>query len=146
MNLLQYIITCFVIFLIWSHEQTDDEKFKTQILFKKTVSSLQSIWICMIMKLSIFCSCAWSLTVLQLRNLISSRFQFKNLSVQWCFYLCINTYFADIFILFSDLSQHSAHWIWHLLTVNLSLLCCNCSLFCICLQDLTTSSFISDCL
>ena len=40
MNLLQCIMTCFIIFLIWSHKQTDDEKLKTQILFRKTTNSL----------------------------------------------------------------------------------------------------------
>ena len=145
-NLLQCTMTCFIVFLIRLHRQTDDEKLRTQILFRKTASSLQLIWICMIMKLSIFCSCAWSLTVLWLKNLTSSKFQFENLSVQQHFHLCINACFADTFILFSDLSQHSAHWIWHLFVIDLNLLCHNCSLFCICLQNLTTSSFISDCL
>ena len=146
MNLLQCTMTCFTVFLIWSHEQTDDEKLRTQILFRKTTSSLQSVWICMIMKLSVFCSCAWSLIVLQLKDLTSSKFQFESLLVQQHFHLCINACFTDIFTFFSDLSQCSAHWIWHSLTVDLNLLCCNCSLFCICLQDLTTNSFISDCL
>ena len=145
-NLLQCTMTCFTVSLIWLHRQTDDEKFKTWILFRKTASSLQSVQICMIMKLFIFCSCAWSLTVLWLKDSASSRFQFKNLSVQQCFYLCINACFTDIFTLSSDLSQHSAHWIWCLLTVNLNLLYHNYSLFCICLQDLTISSFIFDCL
>ena len=40
MNLLQCTMTCFTVFLIWLHEQTDDEKFKTWVLFRKTASSL----------------------------------------------------------------------------------------------------------
>ena len=80
-NLLQCTITCFAVFLIWSHEQTDDEKSETQILFRKTTSSLWSIWICVIMKLSIFYNCAWSLTILWLRDLTSSKFQSEDLSV-----------------------------------------------------------------
>ena len=99
-NLLQCTIICFTVFLTWSHRQTDDEKLKTWVLFRKTASSLQLIWIYMIMKFFVFCSCAWSLTVLWLRNLTLSKFQFRNLLIQWYFYLCINACFADTFIFF----------------------------------------------
>ena len=145
-NLLQCTMTCFAVFLAWSHRQTDDEKSRTQTLFRKTASSLQSVQICMIMKLFVFCSCAWSLTVLWLKDLISSKFQFRNLSVQQHFHLCNNACSADTFTFSSNLNQHSAYWIWHSLIVDLSLLCHNCSLFWIYLQDLMTSFFISDCL
>ena len=74
MNLLQCTMTCFVIFLIWSHKQINDEKSEIQILFKKTASSLQLMQICIIMKFFIFCNCVWSLTILQLKNLTSSKF------------------------------------------------------------------------
>ena len=63
-NLLQCVITCSAVSLTWSHKQTDDEKFRTQILFRKAASSLWLIWICVIIKLSVFCSCACSLTAL----------------------------------------------------------------------------------
>ena len=43
MNLLQCTMTCFAVSLIWSHEHTDDEKSKMQVLFRKTASSLQSV-------------------------------------------------------------------------------------------------------
>ncbi len=96
MNLSQCIIMCFTVFLIWSHEQTDDKKLRTWALFRKIMNSLWFIWICMIIKLSIFCSCAWNLIILWLKNLIFSKFHFKNLLIQQCFHLCISACFADI--------------------------------------------------
>ena len=80
-NLLQCIMTCFVIFLIWSHRQTDDEKLRIWVLFRKIASLLWLIWICMIMKFSVFCSCIWSLTVLQLRSSTLSKFQLESLLI-----------------------------------------------------------------
>ena len=41
--LLQCIMTCFIIFLISLHRQTDDEKLRTWVLFRKTTSLLQSM-------------------------------------------------------------------------------------------------------
>ncbi len=108
-NLLQCAITCSAVSLIWSHEQTDNEKPRTWVLFRKAASLLQLIWICMIIKLSVFCSCTCSLTAFWLRNLISRKFYLRDLSVQQCFYLCSNAWSANTFILFSNLSQCSAH-------------------------------------
>src|SRR5437667_9086721 len=83
------------------------------------------------MELSVFCSCAWSLTVLWLGGPTPSKFQPGGLSVQRRFHLCINACSADTFTLSSGLSQCSAHWVWRSPTVGLGLLCRNCSLFCI---------------
>ena len=109
MNLLQCIITCFAVFLTCLHEQIEEEKFCICLLFRKVTSLLWSVWICVIMKLSVFCNCAWSLTALWLKSLILSKFQLKNLSVHQYFYLYIKTWSAIIFIFSLNLSQNSAH-------------------------------------
>jgi hypothetical protein len=132
-------MTCFAVSLIWSHRQINERKFKTQVLFRKTASLLQSVQICVIIELSVFCSCTWSLIALWLRDSTFSKFYSENLSVQQCFHLCINACFADTFIISSDLSECSAYWVWCSLTVSLNSLYHICSLFWICLQDLMTS-------
>ena len=80
-NLLQCTITCSAVFLIWSHEQIEDKKSETWILFKKAVSLMQLMWICVIIELSVFCSCVWSLTVLWLRNSTSRKCHFRSLLI-----------------------------------------------------------------
>ena len=144
MNLLQCVMTCFIVFLIWLHEQTNDEKLRTWVLFKKTASLLQFMQICMIIELSVFCSCVWSLTTLWLKDLTFSKFYFRNLLVQQHFHLYISAYSADISALSFSLSQQFVHWIWHSLIVSLDSLYHICSLFWIHLQNLMTSFFISD--
>ncbi len=81
-NLLQCAITCSAVSLAWLHKQTNDKKLRMQILFRKAASSMWFVQIYVIIKFSVFYSCACSLTALQLKNLISRKFHLKNLSVQ----------------------------------------------------------------
>ncbi len=63
MNLLQCTMMCFAVSLIWSHGQTDDEKLRTWVLFRKTASSLQLMWICVINFKILKWTFIWTLTV-----------------------------------------------------------------------------------
>ena len=55
-NLTQYWMTCVTVSLIWSHEQTDEEKSDIWTLFQKRASSMCCMQICVIIKLSVFWS------------------------------------------------------------------------------------------
>ena len=145
-NLSQCVITCVTVSLTWSHEQTDEEKLDTFTLFKKTVSSMCFMWICVITELSALCSLACSLTVLQLEDFTSKRLHLGCLIVQCCFHLCISACWAVIFTLLSDLSQCSAHLILCSSSVGLSLLWCIHSLLWIRVHALIITSFMSVCL
>ena len=95
-NLLQCAMMCSAVSLIWSQEQTDDRKSGTQVLFRKAASSMWLIWICVIIELSVFCSCAWSLTALRLGGPTPRKFH-PGLPVQRRFHLCSNACSADTY-------------------------------------------------